>query len=304
MSYVRFVIVILLASVLGCGQAGMAPREALGHVKQDNAELAMAGAKGGMPQNKQEVKEETPRKIIYTGTVDLIVEDFDKVQEELTRLINDMKGYVAASDMQGERGTPRSGRWTLRVPVANFDALVAAITKLGETRRNSRDSQDITEGYYDLKERLKTYQIEEEGLRKLYQEKAPTSKLEELAVLRRELTQIRSEIEQMTGKLKRWDNQVELATIIVSIHDRKDYVPPVVPDFGGSVGRTFQGSIEALISAGKGLVLGVVALAPWLVVLGVLGAPVWWRLRRISRKRKSTSPLPQPAVAPPPAPSA
>jgi hypothetical protein len=251
-----------------------------------------------------EKKEETPRKIIYTGTIDLIVDDFDKVEEELTRLVSENKGYISSSDIQGERGVPRSGRWTIRVPEPHFAALVAELSKLGEARRNTKDSQDITENYYDLKERLKTFQIEEEGLRKLYQEKAPSSKLEEIAVLRRELTQIRAQIEEMTGKLKRWDNQVELATVIVTVHDRKDYVPPVVPDFSGSVGRTFQGSIEALVSAGKGLVLAAVALAPWVLVLGLLGAPLWWRFWRASKVRKSAPPPPPPVVTPPPAPSA
>jgi hypothetical protein len=301
--------VLLAICSLSCGSYKMqsAPKGADRDVPQGAAKNVEAGPRDGVAGGKgiqENPKEETPRKIIYTGSIDLIVDDFDKVQEDLTRLVADMKGYIAGSDIQGERGVPRSGRWTIRVPEARFDTLAAAIAKLGEARRNTRDSQDITEGYYDLKERIKTYQIEEEGLRSLYQEKAPASKLEELAVLRRELTQIRAQIEEMTGKLKRWDKQVELATIVVSVHDRKDYVPPVVPDFGGSIGRTFQGSIEALVTAGKGLVLAVVALAPWLVVLGLLGAPVWWRLWRIYKTPKSSPPASPPAVTPPPAPSA
>jgi hypothetical protein len=298
MSCCRFALLVLLALVVGCGASNSA-----GKRSDQQEKPADPGRLKQEPVNPEK-KEETTGKIIYTGSVDLIVDDFDKVEEELTRLVDEMKGYIAASDIQGERGVPRSGRWTIRVPESRFGALVAALVKLGEARRNTKDSQDITESYYDLKERLKTFQIEEEGLRKLYQEKAPSSKLEELAVLRRELTQIRSQIEEMTGKLKRWDNQVELATVIVTVHDRKDYVPPVLPDFSGSIGRTFQGSIEALVSAGKGLVLAVVALAPWLVVLGVLGAPAWWRLWRAYKARKSTPPPSPPVVGPPPAPSA
>ncbi|MCI0458252.1 MAG: DUF4349 domain-containing protein [Gemmataceae bacterium] len=294
MPYLRGVFLLVWTSSLGCA-AGYSPQQDFAKAPPEPNQAKQAAAGG---------QEAAPRKLIYTATIELIVEDFDWAEEELTRLVQEMKGYVAASDLQGERGVPRSGQWTLRVPVAQFDALVAALTQLGEARRNKRDSQDITENYYDLKERLKTFHIEEEGLRKLYQEKAPTSKLEELAVLRRELTQIRAQIEEMTGKLKRWDNQVELATVVVTIRDRKDYVPPMVPDFGGSVGRAFEGSIHAMVSVAKGLVLVVVALAPWLVVLGVLGAPVWWRLWRTYKARPSTSPPQQPVVTPPPAPSA
>jgi hypothetical protein len=56
----------------------------------------------------------------------------------------------------------------------------------------------------------------------------------------------------------------------------------VAPDFGTSVGRTFQGSVDLLASFGRGVVLTVVALAPWLAVLAVLAVPTFllWRRNR------------------------
>jgi hypothetical protein len=75
---------------------------------------------------------------------------------------------------------------------------------------------------------------------------------------------------------------VDFATVTVKLLDRRDYMPPLMPDFGSTVGRTFQGSIEALATFGKGIILVVVALAPWLAVLGLLGAPavvIWRRWR-------------------------
>jgi hypothetical protein len=57
-----------------------------------------------------------------------------------------------------------------------------------------------------------------------------------------------------------------------------------MPDFSSTLGRTFQGSIEALIAFGKGIVLVVVAIAPWLAILGLLAAPaVIVRRRRRAR---------------------
>jgi hypothetical protein len=75
--------------------------------------------------------------------------------------------------------------------------------------------------------------------------------------------------------------------VTVKLLDRRDYKPPVLPDFGGTVGRTFEGSINALVVFGKAIVLTVVALAPWLVVLGLLAAPgfVLWRRRRAALTR-------------------
>src|SRR6516165_3827836 len=39
----------------------------------------------------------TPRKIIYTGVIDLIVDDFDKAELLLRQLVEEHKGYLANS---------------------------------------------------------------------------------------------------------------------------------------------------------------------------------------------------------------
>jgi hypothetical protein len=172
----------------------------------------------------------------------------------------------------------------VRVPADQFDAFVAAVVKLGELRRSHTDSQDITDQYYDVKAHIKTDEAEEAALLKLL-EKAPNDKLQDLLAVRRELKEVRAQIEQQKGRVQRWDKETQLATVVVSFIDRKDYVPPVVPDFGTSIGRTFQGSIEALLTVGRVLVLAAVALAPWLVVLAVFALPVGLVLRRRGKRR-------------------
>ena len=53
--------------------------------------------------------EEARKIIIYNAHIDLVVEEFDKAQEQLTRLVEEVKGYVAKSDTHGAPGSPRSG---------------------------------------------------------------------------------------------------------------------------------------------------------------------------------------------------
>ena len=83
------------------------------------------------------------------------------------------------------------------------------------------------------------------------------------------------------------------------MRDRKDYVPPIVQDFGGRVGQAFHGSIDALVGFGKGVVLTVVALAPWLLLLAILGSPLWLRLwRAYKARRRLATATPAPPVMP------
>ena len=304
MRSIVFILPFSLLFSLGCGASSPTASNALS-MKYQNARDGKPKeekAKDGVPADKalaadaaKEDKEETPRKIIYTANLDIVVEDFDKASDELIKLIREQNALIASSDVRGESGAPRSGEWTIRVPEARFKDLIAALVKLGETLHNRADSQDVSEGYYDTKERLKTFEVEEKGLREYYEKHAPSAKPEDMMAVRRELRQIRADIEIMKGRLNRWDNQVEYSTVVVSMRDRKDYVPLVVPNFGGSLGRAFQGSIETLVSLGKGIVLTVVALAPWLLLIAVLGIPFWPRLRRAYKTRRSVS---TPAIAP------
>jgi hypothetical protein len=227
-----------------------------------------------------------PRKIIYSATVDLISDDFDKAEQELQRLIKDHNGYVARSEVRGSPGSPRFGNWTVRVPVDQFDVFLQEAAQLGELRRSATDSEDITDKFYDLAAHIKTDEAEEEGLRKLL-EKTPNGKLEDLLAVRRELKAVRGQIEEQKGRLQRWNKQTELATAIVSIHDRKDYEAPLSPGFGTTLGGTFLGSVKALIACGRAIVLAVVAMAPWLAVLAVLAVPLLFTWRRNHRGSSS-----------------
>jgi hypothetical protein len=73
--------------------------------------------------------------------------------------------------------------------------------------------------------------------------------------------------------------------VTVDMHDRKDYVPTTAPSFGTSISRTFSGSWDSLLALGKGIVLVVVAVTPWLPVLAVLALAGWLGIRRANKRR-------------------
>ena len=226
------------------------------------------------------------RKVVYTGRIDLIVDDFDEAQGKLSGVIEEHKAYVARSETTGEPGTPRSGTWTLRVPAAGFDAFMDAVAKLGEARKRTKDSDDVTDRYYDTEAEALNLEAREKALRKLYEQKIAGTKLAELMEVDRELARVRGDINVRLGQMKRWDNLASYSTLEVSIRDRKGYVPPESPEFGTQIGRTWTSSIEALVATGKGLVIFAVALTPWLGVLLGVGFLIGVPLRRALKKRR------------------
>ena len=235
------------------------------------------------------------RMVIYTGRVELLVDDFDEGQAKLASVIEANKAYIAHSETIGEPGTPRSGKWTLRVPVAGFDTLMDAVAGLGEARKKSKDSDDVTDRYFDTKATVVNLEASEKTLRELYKQHQVAGKLPEILEVGREVTRVRGEIDLRVGQMKRWESLTDYSTLEVSMRDRKGYVPPESPEFDTQIGRTWSSSLEALISTGKGLVLFAVAVAPWLGVLLVLGLVVGVPVRLWRRRAKSPPPVISPS---------
>jgi hypothetical protein len=275
--------------VMGCSKSAK-----LESFQQDARPNVAKPSKEGAAQ-----AEKVPRKIIYSGNVELVVDEFQNAEQQLVQLVEANHGYIAKSELTGSPGSPRSGTWTVRVPVDQFKGMMEALARLGELRRSRTDSDDITDRYYDLKAHLKNNQVQEEGLQKLYLEKSTTAKLEDLLAIKRELRAIRGEIDQQEGQLQRWDKETEYSTVTVTLHDRKDYVPPTSPAFGTNIGRTFLASIDLMVEAGKGIVLVAVAMGPWLLVLALVAAPAWILFRRRRTRRAggwlTASPVESPA---------
>jgi hypothetical protein len=146
---------------------------------------------------------------------------------------------------------------------------------------NKTDSQDVTDQFYDLEARIKNRKSEEESLRKLLEQ--TTGKMEDILAVRRELNQVRGDIDQKEGQLRRLANLSSLTTVNVTLQEIKDYVPPQAPTFGSTIAGTFSSSVEVLQSVGKGLVLFIVALAPWLPIILLAALPAWILLRRRRR---------------------
>lgn len=226
------------------------------------------------------------RRIIYTSEVELVAEDLTKTEAALQRLVKANGGFVAGMEVSGTPRAPRSGRWTVRIPVDRFDAFMNAVTGLGELQRIHTDSQDVTEEYVDLEARLANKRVEERRL--LQHLTRNTAKLEEILAVEKELSRVREESEQMEGRRRLLANQTELTTVTISLSEVQEYRPPREPGFGNQLLRAFVDSASSLRDVLKGLALFTVASVPWLVSLAVLGCIGLWGYRRLRSRHEET----------------
>jgi hypothetical protein len=207
------------------------------------------------------------RKIIYTGTIDLVVTNLDEVLPRVEQLVATQKGYVAKSEVREDSGKRRSATFSLRIPVSGFQPARDGLLALGTPERNAVDSQDVTEEFVDVQARIKNLKEQEDKLNELLKEKRKEEKLDDIIKVSDRIAQVRGDVERAQGRLNYLASMTTLATINLTIREVKDYKPPTAPTFGSRVSQTFTESWEALVEFAQETVLLVVAFVLWVPLL-------------------------------------
>jgi hypothetical protein len=280
--------VVLVLLLVGCGSRNGSPSEA--------TRPAPAGAAPKADRQQDAPKQQAAgdkepagflRKIKQTADIGLITEDFPTVERQIKELVRKHHGHVARSEVTGSPGSTRQGTWRVRIPVESFDAFCDAVLVLGEVERNTSDSEEVTEEYYDLENHVKNKQAEIEGLRKLMEKSG--DKMDNLLAVRREINQVQDDVQRKQGRLKLLANLTDLTTVSITVRERQKYVPDKgpevaeIPTFAMRALKTFGDSLGAVKSLAAEVAIVLIALAPWLPLLLVLGIPTWIFARRRAR---------------------
>lgn len=272
---------ILGCSVLLVGCGAQSAREA-GTVASDrtvNTNDAQIVTGGAVSKNSDDAAVAgIDRKIIYEAAITLFVSDFDDLEAQVPRLVKDHGGYLADVSIDRTLGEHRSGHWLARIPVAQFDSFLDAVSTLGVPENRSQTAQDVTEEYVDLDARIANSERLEKRILELLDNSA--GKIKDVIEVERELARVRGDIEQMEGRLRFLTNRTELTTVRIDALEQRDYVPPEAPTFLARMEQAWGNSVYSLRNFGEDVAVGVAYVFPWIVVLAVFVLPMLWYARR------------------------
>jgi len=215
------------------------------------------------------------RMIVRNGDMSLVVEDVVGARDEIAQLAVRFDGYVVSSRISGEEQDMR-GWISIRVPDDKFDQALSELRNLAvRVTSESTDSRDVTEEYIDLQSRLKNAEATESQYLALLEE----AKVEDAIRIYELLHQVRSEIEQIKGRMQYLERTSSMSLISVNLKPVATAKPLV---------RAGWSALEALKSAVRGIVifgqwLGTIAL--WVLIFipiwgTILGIILWRRRRR------------------------
>jgi hypothetical protein len=232
------------------------------------------------------------RKIIYTVSLDLIVEDTEVAFQEVQRLAEEMGGFVAQSNMWRQEDHPR-GSLTVRVPAeALEDALERFRALAVDVESQQVDSQDVTEEFVDLEARLENEQRTERELQELLESRSALGKTSDILEVHRELSQVRGQIEQIQGRMTYLDNLSAMATVEISLTPDVLAQPVVVAGWRpkGTALRAIKMLVNALQGIADAAIMFFLLIVPVLIVIAipivVLILLLRFVVRRVRQRRK------------------
>jgi hypothetical protein len=256
----RALLSLLFVSFSACAGYEAAP---VGPIAVRSMDAPMSGAAmegGGATDVSASV---TAPKIIRTGDLSVVVDDYATFSRDLSRWLAEAGGYVADTRVDHVDGAVSYANLTLRVPAERFDGLVGWAEERVRVEQIHLERADVTEGWVDVTSRLANDRRAEQRLVELLAN--DTGSLADVLAVERELARVRGEIEAAEGRLRVLDDQIAMSTLRVSVRVATPYAALVGDPLSARVVRTFGGSVEVMGLFAEGALLAAVAVAPWLV---------------------------------------
>lgn len=221
--------------------------------------------------SSQQPAQSLERKLIRNGRLHFRTKEVKNTKAEIEKQVKALNGYIN-NESQNNYDNALSYEQTIRVPAANFDALIEKIEALAQHVDNrSINTDDVTEEFIDVETRLTTKKDLEKRYRELL---AKGRTVEELLSIERELSNVRGEIESMEGRLNYLKNQVSFSTLVVTYYEQN----ATEFGFGSKVMASFGEGWSNLLY----FFIGVLNIWPF-VIVGV--ALLIWFVRYRRRKK-------------------
>lgn len=239
---------------------------------------------------------DTPRMVVYTGSMSLQVNDTADTINKITDLLKSVNGYISSKSLVAFGKDQLRGTIVVRIPAAALDTTLAQIKAFGvKVLKEDASSNDVTEEYVDLDARRKNLESYETELQQLLDTvRERTGKAEDILAVYNQLTEVRGEIDQIVGRQKYLENTSTLATYTI------EFVPveePVVVqgkpgwDPGRTVGEALDRLVGTLQNLGDIAIVLAIDVIPVLAIVLLPLALLVVIVRAFARRRGTKKPV-------------
>ena len=290
-SFVACLLLLLGLTACGAATGGSYKTEAAAPMAMNAAapmeEMAMDAALSEGAAEPSSTALPQNRKWIITVYMDAETEDLDTAITGIDAHITGMGGYV--EDQRVYNGSTyashryRNANLTVRIPAEKVDEFTEKVAGIANVVSKEKNLEDITLSYTATESRMKALQTEEARLLELL---ADAETMSDLLEIEARLTDVRYELESVTSQLRLYNNQVDFATIHLSLSEVQEYTPVEEPTFFERIRSTFSDALEGLGDGIVNITVFLVGNSPYLLVYGLIGAAIILPVRRVVKTRK------------------
>lgn len=172
-------------------------------------EVSVTGSAGNQPVQQLP---DLGRDIIFTAWLDLGTTDVSAATRDAIRTVEGLGGFLFSQETQG--GSGGSSVLVFKILPEYFQTAMNDLGSIGSVRAQSISADDVTAVVVDLESRISTAEASVTRLRKFLDE---ATDIEIIAKLENQLLQRETSLEQYRGQLRSVRNQVDLATINLTV---------------------------------------------------------------------------------------
>lgn len=222
------------------------------------------------------------RKIIRNAQLGIEAEKPEDIQQRITAIAQAKGGFVVSS--QQSSSDPRVSvrdivEMSVRVPADRFlETLTEIKAGPGRILKETIKGEDVTEEFIDIDARLRAKKALEQQFMEIMKR---ANTVDDALSVQSQLSDVRSEIEQIEGRRRFLENQASLSTIAIKIQTPTVFAAESA-GFLDRLTESFGAGFEVALNFILGLVTFLVGSLPFALVFGL---PGYFVGRSILRRR-------------------
>ncbi len=215
-----------------------------------------------------------PRQVVRKAAVELHTKDVRAAFVKVQMLVSEAGGeYIEQSAISGQDEQMQADL-TLRVSASRVSEVLNTLRDIGEVISQQLSGEDVTAQAVDLEARLSNERRVEAELLELL-ESRQDAELKDVLELRRNIGQVREQIERLVAQQQHLSHLVSLATVLVII--RHDAQPEPEPEHTG-IGAYFA---RVMGDAWESGITGLADSVAW-IASTLLGGLIWWSIAAVA----------------------
>lgn len=255
----------------------------------DTEELASVKTEGGVAEG---------RKLIKNVFIKMQSLEYGRALSAVKQRCADFGGYIDSENENGvsiySESSPRSDELVMRIPAEKLGDFLSDVETIGNVYFKSSSSEDVTESYYDIEARLESLEIQEERYLELLKK---ASSMDDIIKLEGALTDVRCEIESLTGSKRRMDSLISYSVVRIRLEEVFDQTQMIAPSetLGERISGAFKKGFRAFGNFLEFLLTCLITALPFAALAAVIAVAAVLISRR-NRRKKAEKKKDAPAV--------